>query len=307
MLVSFNEIEFCFKLAANHGLYEIMVQLLSKLPESARKARITNYIAKFGNNFAHVLYDSYVAAEDYTSLMCADQLTLEEYLKGHPEVAWIHYIEADKFVEASNTLWDIASDSNSLDSQRLASSLSLLCFLAENSAGDVQAHADSIDFIEVQSSIQQDLQAEGIEQTMNTYYKCGAALREYVRSILLRVIEGKACKIEQIVDISTLHGKYEYLETGLGILNTFEMTPENLHLFWMRVYTSTDWSRLSESHLIRLIRAMRDDDTLKLLIMPDDIQLNVEEFNQFDQMRSEVEMDQRLTQAIGLMENEMVE
>lgn len=273
--------------------------MISIISETKRASKIQGYINKFGTDFTQVLYDSYLDAQDYHSILGADPETLEIYLESHPEISWIHYISTGRFREASKTLWEIAEDSTILAHQKAATSIGMLCYIESQEQGDLDPFTDSLNFILLQTTIQQDMKDNGgIELFMMENFKCDPAHHDTVKRALERIAVGSACDAKQVIDILTLHGSSQYLAEAFELITEFQLDrqTEYLHTFWRRVYSMTNWNanQLYESNLLELMNMVDP----AMFISPANVEGSGWEQDVYEKLRVRENMDDLYTQAL---------
>jgi hypothetical protein len=272
--------------------------MLNLAPDNAdRQKKIGGYISKFGINFATILYDSYIQKNNYETLMTSDPHTLEIFLNSRPELAWIYNINIKNYAKASDMLCSIATESNTVEHQILLQSISYLCAVESKVPDSSIVFENSLRFLQLQLQLQTEFKTIGIDNALQNHFK-NCDEKHDIKATLQRLIAGQPCRFEEIVDILSLFGTFQYLETAYDIFQKYEHLPEDYNLFWQRLYEFTNWKSFPESDawkLINLIISSSNDDSM---IYPGNVVGSGIGYDAFKKKRVEIGMDKIVVEMI---------
>lgn len=281
-----------------------MIEFSHYIEEEEKRRLFSKYITRFGYEFAEVLYDSYLSTSKYDKLMNADKETLEIYLTSHPEISWIYDISTKQYGKASNTLLEISKNSSSFQYQKLLSSLSLLCAIENNPNCEIDHYSESLEFTIVQETLQTDIKEIGLNNILTTHFK-NVTDKKRVKDVLIKLIDGKSCKIEEVAYILTFFGTFQYLQTAYELV-TRSGRIEDVHIFWKRVYSFTDWNSFIESDAWLLFKSIANEESSggweninNSVIMPQDIMKYDQDYENFTAIRNKVGMDEIILKHIA--------
>ncbi|KAJ3276773.1 hypothetical protein HDV01_002827 [Terramyces sp. JEL0728] len=128
----YNQWEGAFYLAETFYDLDTLVGLTMEQNDVESRAR--NYIARFGNEFAQILYQAYFDRDQLTALLEQDKENpeyLQEYLQKNNllYLSWIQYINHGQFEDASKMLWTVAEEESDFNKQAVCVALSKLAYL----------------------------------------------------------------------------------------------------------------------------------------------------------------------------------
>ncbi|KAJ3315968.1 hypothetical protein HDV04_000176 [Boothiomyces sp. JEL0838] len=176
-LRQYDQLEGAFYLAETFHDLDTLVGLT--LGEQNIESRARNYINRFGNEFAQILYQAYFDSDQLTRLMEEDKehpQYLQEYLLKNSlgYLSWIQYMNHGQYEDASKMLWNVANEETDLSKQAICVAVSKLAYL-NSKAADLEEKLEIFetaeDFIVQQKSIYDDflsrLASEGIDPENN--------------------------------------------------------------------------------------------------------------------------------------------
>ncbi|KAJ3262300.1 hypothetical protein HK103_002714 [Boothiomyces macroporosus] len=176
-LRQYDQLEGAFYLAETFHDLDTLVGLT--LGEQNIESRARNYINRFGNEFAQILYQAYFDSDQLTRLVEEDKehpQYLQEYLLKNNlgYLSWIQYMNHGQYEDASKMLWNVANEETDLSKQAICVAVSKLAYL-NSKAADLEEKLEIFetaeDFIVQQKSIYDDflsrLVSEGIDPENN--------------------------------------------------------------------------------------------------------------------------------------------
>ncbi|RXK40460.1 hypothetical protein M231_02293 [Tremella mesenterica] len=279
-LVGIDRVSEAYELAEHHSDYSTLVYLCHQPKTTRGQVQLQTYIERFGEVFAFVLYEYYIEQGQLHALLSQDEVyghLLTKFFDQYhyPELAWMHHIACKRFGEAAASLHTVATTSQELVKDHLASSIAKLAAVAEiKTRGPSQTRVDllstiddELELVKVQNDLRESLRSDSttkrgspsIENFVVTNCK-GLENRPAFKALFIdlgrRLLEGKALDVEGLIDALTLkdnHGSSAGdSAVALDRLTKSSDLPEGrkevaLISIWRRVFIQDDWLAIART------------------------------------------------------------
>ncbi|EIW66527.1 hypothetical protein TREMEDRAFT_74725 [Tremella mesenterica DSM 1558] len=269
--------------------YSTLVYLCHQPKTTRGQVQLQTYIERFGEVFAFVLYEYYIEQGQLHALLSQDEVyghLLTKFFDQYhyPELAWMHHIACKRFGEAAASLHTVATTSQELVKDHLASSIAKLAAVAEiKTRGPSQTRVDllstiddELELVKVQNDLRESLRSDSttkrgspsIENFVVTNCK-GLENRPAFKALFIdlgrRLLEGKALDVEGLIDALTLKDNHGSSAGDSAVAldrltKSSEMTQSHLRRdlpegrkevalisIWRRVFIQDDWLAIART------------------------------------------------------------